>query len=73
MDFDDPIDRRKWLARLVTSAKGHAQKAGRPFELRSSLLRPCTQLKRGAATLPGTSSTIFDFLMPSLSTLSRRA
>lgn len=31
MDFDDPIERRKWLARLVASAKGEARKGvGRP-------------------------------------------
>jgi hypothetical protein len=33
MDFDDPIERRKWLGKLVASAKGHARKANRPFEL----------------------------------------
>jgi hypothetical protein len=33
MDFDDPTERQKWLARLVASAKGHAKKADRPFEL----------------------------------------
>jgi hypothetical protein len=31
MDFDDPIERRKSLARLVASAKGDARKkVGRP-------------------------------------------
>jgi len=30
MDFDDLIERRKWLARLVASAKGgHTRKADR--------------------------------------------
>jgi hypothetical protein len=38
MGFDDPIERRKWLARLVASAKGHARKAGRPFELTTAFI-----------------------------------
>jgi hypothetical protein len=38
MDFDDPIVRGKWLARLVASAKGQARKAGRPFELTTAFI-----------------------------------
>jgi hypothetical protein len=33
MDFDDPIECRKWLARLVASAKARARKADMSFEL----------------------------------------
>ena len=38
MDFDDPIERRKWPARLVASARGHARRAGRPFELTTEFI-----------------------------------
>jgi len=33
VNFDDPIEHRKWVAKLVASAKGHAPRANRPFEL----------------------------------------
>jgi hypothetical protein len=49
MDLDDPIERGKWLARLVASAKGHARKAGRPFELTTEFietLRPAARALR---------------------------
>jgi hypothetical protein len=73
MDFDDPIERRKWLARLVASAKGHARKVGRPFELTTEFIETVYGRKKGRSTLPGINSTRGAFLIRSSSTPSRRA
>ncbi len=72
MDFDDPIERRKWLARLVESVNSHARKAGRPFELTEFIetLRSAEKvLRRHRASI----STSGAFLMRSSSIPSRRA
>jgi len=53
MDFDDQIERRKWLARLVASAKGHARKAGRPFELTTEFVETLYVAQKGRCDVTG--------------------
>jgi len=53
MDFDDPIERRKWFARLVASAKGHARKAGRPFELTTEFIETLYAQQKGRCDVTG--------------------
>jgi hypothetical protein len=53
MDFDDPIERRKWLARCVASAKGHARKAGRPFELTTEFIETLYAQQKGRCAVTG--------------------
>ena len=52
MDFDDPTERQKWLARLVASAKDHARDAHKPFELTTEFIKTlyAEQMGRCAAT-----------------------
>jgi hypothetical protein len=53
MDFDDPTERRKWLARLVASAKGHARKADRPFELTTEFIESVYAQQEGRCEVTG--------------------
>jgi len=53
LDFDDPIERRKWPARLVASAKGHARKVGRPFELTTEFIETVYGRKKGRFDVTG--------------------
>jgi hypothetical protein len=46
--FDASIQQRKWLGKLVASAKGHARKASRPFELTTEFIEICMR-SRGRA------------------------
>jgi hypothetical protein len=56
MDLDDPTERQKWLARLVASAKGHARKAGRPFELTTEFIETLYAQQRGPLRRYGAST-----------------
>jgi hypothetical protein len=53
MDFDDPIERGKWAARLVASGKGHARKAGRPFELTTAFIETLYAQQEGRSDVTG--------------------
>jgi hypothetical protein len=53
VDFDDPIERQKWLGRLVASAKGHARKANRPFELMTEFIESLYAQQRGRCAVTG--------------------
>jgi hypothetical protein len=53
MDFDDPIERGKWVARLVASGKGHARKAGRPFELATAFIETLYAQQEGRSDVTG--------------------
>jgi hypothetical protein len=53
MDFDDPIERRKWLARLVANAKGHARKVGRSFELTTEFIETLYARQKGRCDVTG--------------------
>jgi hypothetical protein len=53
IDFDEPIERRKWLARLVASAKGHAKKADRSFELTTELIERLYAKQKGRCEVTG--------------------
>jgi hypothetical protein len=53
VDFDEPVERRKWLARLVASAKGHAKKADRPFELTTELIERLYVKQKGRCEVTG--------------------
>jgi hypothetical protein len=53
MDFDDPIERGRWLARLVASAKGHARKVGRPFELTTAFVESLYARQQGRCDVTG--------------------
>jgi hypothetical protein len=63
VDFDDAIDRRKWLARLMACVKGHARKTGGPFELTIEFIKTLYAQQKGAATSQGFNSTSDAFLM----------
>jgi hypothetical protein len=53
MDFDAPIDRHRWLGRLVKSAKGHARKARKPFELTTEFVETLCAEQRGRCAVTG--------------------
>jgi hypothetical protein len=53
MDFDDPIERRNWLTKLVASAKGHAKKADRPFELTTEFIESLYAQQNGRCEITG--------------------
>jgi hypothetical protein len=53
MEFNDPIERRKWLAKLVASAKGHARKADRPFELTTEFVESLYAQQKGRCEVTG--------------------
>jgi hypothetical protein len=44
---------REWLARLVASAKGHARKAGRPFELTTEFIENLFARQKGRCDVIG--------------------
>ena len=47
MDFDDSIDRHRWLGRLIASAKGPARKPNSPFELTIDSIESLYDQERG--------------------------
>jgi hypothetical protein len=53
MDFVDPIERQKWVAPLVANAKGHARKAGRPFELTTEFVETLYARQGGRCEVTG--------------------
>jgi hypothetical protein len=53
MDFDNPSERRKWLAKLVASAKGHARKDRKPFELTIDFIETLYAEQRGRCAVTG--------------------
>jgi hypothetical protein len=53
MEFDDPIERRRWLAILVANAKGHARKASRPFELTVEFIETLYAQQQGRCVVTG--------------------
>jgi hypothetical protein len=53
MGFNDPNERQRWLGRLVASAKGHARKAGRPFELTTEFVETLYAQQEGRCAVTG--------------------
>jgi hypothetical protein len=53
MEFKDPIERRKWLAKLVANAKGHARKADTPFELTTEFVEILYAQQKGRCDVTG--------------------
>jgi hypothetical protein len=53
VEFDDPIERRRWLAKSVANAKGHARKASRPFELTIEFIETLYAQQEGRCAVTG--------------------